>query len=63
MPRSCGAKRVARFRAAMFREYGGPGADWLCNVIVIEEFLEAGMSGLEAGFSCTPKCYRTFWRG
>jgi acyl-CoA dehydrogenase len=31
-------------------EYGGPGADWLCNVIVIEEFWKAGMSGPGSGF-------------
>lgn len=26
-------------------EYGGPGADWLYNVVVIEELARAGMSG------------------
>ncbi len=31
-------------------EFGGAGCDWLYNVVVIEEFWRAGMSGPGAGF-------------
>jgi alkylation response protein AidB-like acyl-CoA dehydrogenase len=31
-------------------EYGGAGADWLYNVVVIEELARAGMSGPGSGF-------------
>ena len=31
-------------------EYGGPGADWLYNVVVIEELARAGVSGPGSGF-------------